>query len=1433
MRFGKNVLSQNLRTNCDLALYLTLFTDGQLRDRGLPAPLKARPGVRTLRDAGIEQETTVFTRLEQGLGPRCIGARPGHGATRWTDQPMDEQLARVADVPCVLVQPKFNLGEGRRAAFRRLGVAEEDLPVMPVLEGFVPDVAFIERARAGMNSLAGTGERMAVDEGDLRLAITLADVKHAAEANPSYEAEVALYGVMLANWLAERGLSDRFFVSAELFLWSRGGVAEATLQRALDEGVRDPEALVAAARAELKAINLPIYVQSIRRFFAERLPAIVRAGEAGWTTLDWHVGPACASCDWLGYEGWLGSDDRALAAAQPDHYCFSRASRCDHVSRVPLVTRGSRRVLETQGLRTVAQIAATTGSEAVYGEHSTLKSDRRSIPALAAAISRGETDTDPDRPDGTLARRADLDIFLSVNFDPGAGLLTGIGLQAGFQQPHPYGQRPAEPVRRRWRERWIVTAKSAAAERSVVLAFLQYLASVFEHVTSADPQRGGPYAADARAQIVFWDRRQFEELCLAMGRHLPSILYDRQDRLVRALAWIFPAEELQEVDRLDERRPAIAFVRDVVRRLVRVPAVHALTLFNVAEHYHYHDESPRLPDQFYREPLSDTIPRERIYEIWQLAAGGGLGTIRWGSVIKTLGQLTEGFARVIDAQGFALSSVTWRVRRDFGSRLKAEAPKIQLSVPNWAPRVAYDSKLWIAWAKFEAAFDKASRHLLFTADPEEAEASHEGLRLTRVTAIRPDGAFECEVSPESLNTKLRAPEGYLCLSIDAVPGFLALPAWAVIGYSNIPADLRDRANVRMHKIFPVSLEQFDRQHRTAVIRLKPTAAELARLRQVVTDHLGDASFKNLTLVPGLGSDALVSRLEDILSAVGNPPNALPARETAPALGAGNRRPRPGTDPVTPISRVLWEAAALNATLVRDVATADSIASRARGRAGLNDSQTAAVRAAAAQGLTVIWGPPGTGKTKTCSGFLQSTIIHEAGLERGGSYALLVTGPTYKAVGELVGRLAVALAADPAARCHLYSVYNPNREDRFPMPDIVGDHLKIAQAFSDRHDPGFRALVHDLASGSGVVVVAAVTHQCPRIAEQLDKLSGAGGRALWPLFDLVLIDESSQVDMTTGVGPLALLKERSQLIVAGDHLQMPPVVRCDPPLGAEHLVGSLQTYLTRRFGLTTSPLLENYRSHSDIVSYTRGLGYPPELVAAYRETRIALLRPADDHEFDLLGAGLALSPAWSAILDPDRPIVAVTYPDGMAGQANAFEAECVASLAWLLRNAGSCALDGQPDQPPHGPWDDNGFWTRGLGVVTPHRAQRAQVVQALIRAFPVTDPHLIEDAVDTVERFQGGERDTVIISFGVGDPDVIRGEERFLMQLERTNVAISRAKGKCVLLMSEEVANHIPEDRRAAATAHALRGVVDEWCRQRQGYDVLASGQRRKVTVRWR
>ena len=67
-------------------------------------------------------------------------------------------------------------------------------------------------------------------------------------------------------------------------------------------------------------------------------------------------------------------------------------------------------------------------------------------------------------------------------------------------------------------------------------------------------------------------------------------------------------------------------------------------------------------------------------------------------------------------------------------------------------------------------------------------------------------------------------------------------------------------------------------------------------------------------------------------------------------------------------------------------------------------------------------------------------------------------------------------------------------------------------------------------------------------------------ALFPLFDVVVMDESSQVDVGKALFPLCLLAADGQTVLLGDHLQMPPVIATQPPRGAEWLVGSIQEYL---------------------------------------------------------------------------------------------------------------------------------------------------------------------------------------------------------------------------------------------------------------------------------
>lgn len=352
--------------------------------------------------------------------------------------------------------------------------------------------------------------------------------------------------------------------------------------------------------------------------------------------------------------------------------------------------------------------------------------------------------------------------------------------------------------------------------------------------------------------------------------------------------------------------------------------------------------------------------------------------------------------------------------------------------------------------------------------------------------------------------------------------------------------------------------------------------------------------------------------------------------------------------------------------------------------------------------------------------------------------------------------------------------------------------------------------------------------------QANKVSRwACGSVLSPIFDVCIIDESSQVPVTSAISPISALKDNSRLIIAGDHLQMPPILSLEPPVGSEYLVGSIQQYLLTRFQsvLQSCPLEVNYRSAEDIVAYARSIGYRQTLQAHFPDTSLHHVAP-----LPTLGSGfpanLPWSDLWASIVDPERKIMTLLHDDDMSSQGNHFEARMVAAIVWSLRCVVSGELEGRGGAPQHAPAPPDVFWNECIGIVTPHRAQRALVVRELMGLFPTDPGELINSAVDTVEKFQGGQRHTVIVTFGVGDADVIQGEEAFLMQLERTNVAVSRAMAKCVVIMPKSLAGHVPQDKKALMTAHALKDYVDEFCSHQQGGTIIDGSVQRSAELRF-
>lgn len=1411
-RIAKKTLSQYLRTKCDRQLFLSLHQPAVLEAGGLPEPMPARPAVGVLQAEGKSFEEQRNDKLIATFGASVIYAKGVNNQPKL--EPLANLLKQVASTPSFLLQGKIEPGKFQTRILNNLSLPASSHKLVPPMDGLIPDIIIVRDARHDDEVVTPKGGRRALTAADDgRRALVVIDVKHTSEANPSYSAEVALYAVMIANWLEETGFDKDYFVAVGCALWTRFKQGESAFDAACGKNPKPPAAdLLAALMADSEDANLRFYLPTVLRFFREDLPRVITTGDAkadGWRGLEWHVDSRCSSCDFLGYARWVNPTFKAKIQAQPDHYCHPGAEIAAHLSRIAGMTRGGRKTLHTAAITTTTAIATTTGKEPVYAKHTFLKREGAKLPARAKALANNALDVDTAALLATLAPWPNLSLSVAVNFDPSSGLLTGLALGGGATA-YQTGQKPLF-----WKHQgFVVDQKSLAAEWTELKSFLSTLS---DYIDQANTYVQGFGKQSLKGQIAFWEARQYEELCNAIGRHLPKVLA-LADKKQRALAWMFPPEELLEKE-AGAVPPCIVFLDEIVRRVVFAPVAHVITLFDTAEHYHAGTFNPVEKDAFYREFLTNGIPRERIYEIWSNEP-----EIVRGKQLKSRNSVIAEYVAALAKQSSSIASVAEKLRQDFKGSIKASNPAIDLSNPTGAQGVAFDAKLWIWWDKLGLATSKAAAHQRLALDGQALEANYEALRLRNGKRVGTTDVWEFDVLATSTETKIDEGQGYLAIGLESGPGFPLTTALDHLpkpppAYQGLSKDL----SMPLHSTIQASLLTFDRVAKRASVRVEVGWSVSPTLLPYLRQHKVLDLSADLFLTEGKSGYDWSKTSTEILQAVGNPAIASPDPVAAQAMGM-TVPAKVGNSATTPLAKLLWTAPAVQATAVMPAAQAAGLAKTAAGLHQLNPSQEDAVAHALERALSIVWGPPGTGKTKTLSAYVHTLVAAAAAAKKG--LKVLLTGPTYKAVEELVGRVINLLDADPACKSEVYVCYSAGRQHM--AITATSAHLKAAAV--EVSDPQFNSnCLPSVADPARITIVATGVQQAHKFGKSLHQ------SPLAPVFDVVVIDESSQVEVTKAIAPLAVLKDGGRAVVAGDHLQMPPIAALEPPVGAEYLVGSIQSYLILRpFGsvVTTCDLKENYRSHEHIVAYARGIGYPSQLKAHYPKTEVHPRGALPDPKTGFP----ATLPYWSQLAQ----MVAVTpavmtllHDDDLSSQGNEVEALLVASLVWSLRETLSAELDGQKAGVVHAKPTADQFWKHTVGIVTPHRAQRALVVRELAKLYP-KEAALIDEAVDTVEKFQGGERHVIIVSFGVADADVIAGEEAFLMQLQRTNVAISRAQAKCIVIMPTTLAGHVPQDKKALLTAHAIKDYVDDFCDQETPLTItLPGGGTRKGKLRFK
>ncbi|POF32613.1 AAA domain-containing protein [Roseibium marinum] len=418
---------------------------------------------------------------------------------------------------------------------------------------------------------------------------------------------------------------------------------------------------------------------------------------------------------------------------------------------------------------------------------------------------------------------------------------------------------------------------------------------------------------------------------------------------------------------------------------------------------------------------------------------------------------------------------------------------------------------------------------------------------------------------------------------------------------------------------------------------------------------------------------------------------------------------------------------------------------------------------------LVLGPPGTGKTHLLSWMILGYVHSRraAGLPA----RVYVTAFTRNAVGNLLDAVA------ERARVHWPGGFGLHFFGNAP-PAGLSQHIHHRPRLDGSHGTDAFADLSDEA-----VVVGSSIWSLYRLLQHPE--SGSDDAYTAGLFDLVCIDEASQMVLSHGLMAIAGLRSSGRVVVAGDDRQLPPIRAArEVTLGERQIGGSLYGFL-KSAEVPEFALDETFRLNAPLTAFPERKFYPGVYRSAVQTRRLEL---APDWK-------LGLEPWEAAVLDPDWPVAVLLHDGPPAATSNDFEAGLAAQLAGRLAER-MVGVDAVADGALAAD-----FWVQRLAMVSPHRSQNAKIRNAL------PDRLRAGAFVETVDRIQGKERDAVVLSYCVADAEFALAEADFIFAPERLNVAITRARAKLIVLVSRRLLEAVPADQEQMDKAELLREFV--------------------------
>ncbi|HEX5726538.1 MAG TPA: AAA domain-containing protein, partial [Longimicrobiaceae bacterium] len=1004
-------------------------------------------------------------------------------------------------------------------------------------------------------------------------------------------------------------------------------------------------------------------------------------------------------------------------------HCRAQADAADDLARVPGMTPAARQVLLERGVRSVAALQRAGFRRETYTGCHALETGEGRLRQRAQAL-RFDKLFDVEQRTHRMAAAEGVRVLLSAEGDPVSGTVFALGLRVEGPEGSAEGDAAV----------FLSAAGTRRAEGEMLCAFLARLAAVVGEARAAAPEGRGRRERAARAlHFYVYEREELELFRSLLRRHLadpaagPAIA-----ALARAL---FPAAEAGGLRR-GSAAPGTVLL-DAVNELFALPVAYALDLGSVSAALQP-EESPRVyrPRTDYAWPLSTQVAFERIHDVWSGRRH------RTSAGVETPDEVAAELRRTVAAKLAALDSVVRAVRERVAKRAAERLLLEPAEPPSGAggePIADPVLETLRVFAELEAAEQSLAVRGLHALPTRDRARRFECISGMERVETRPNGHAVFEFDPECRDVKFRPGEFALVLTNDD---------GRTLVETNRQPWLRRKLMVEL-----VEYDLTGPRPRVVLASdygfAKMEAEKLLDLERVCVLDRAEADFNTRRVVStlrhlaaGHGEAAFVRGLLD---------GAVPADWPAPLDPAGG-------------IEVLGRAAG---TLDRPV---------------LNAEQTEAWRAAFEQAVSVVWGPPGTGKTY----LLAWTLIGLAAAARqqGRPLRVLVSAATHRAIANVLASLArQAAAAGVDSPLRLVKLVGRGSEADRELEGVPGVDL-----LDDHRLPG--VLAQAAETGEPVVVGATVWS----LWKQMLAMNGAAedveagpgdGVPIRPLFDVVVLDEASQMKVPDALIALSSIRRGGRVVLCGDDRQLAPIVRGRYGDDGETLFGSAFAHFAARFGRLS--LWQSRRMSRALVAYPRRTFYPG-LYSADPERRIRLAGEVDLS--DPLDALL-----WELFFRPEDAVVLCTYAGYRASARNAFEARLAARLATLARG-------GLLDPETGAPYAPAAFRAKGLAVISPHRAQNSAILGELLSAGWRHDELPV---VDTVERMQGNEREMIVVSYAVADAEYAEAEAEFLLSPNRFNVSITRPRSKLVVLMSEEVLRALPRDERVMTESMAIKG----------------------------